>query len=570
MRKVRNQLNISLMWNKTKSHVRKLINPDGSEETNPKNILANIKSFYSKLYTRRSVKTEKEIFDYLYDLNITKLSHEAMTSCEGKLTVKECWNALDSMGNNKSPGNDGFTKEFYLAFFNDLNQYLVDSLNFSLVNGEFSSSQKQAVITLIEKKDRDKRILKNWRPISLIKVDVKIASKALALRVRSVTHELVHSDQTAYVKDRYIGEPIRIVDDILEYTECNQVPGILFSADFEKAFDSIDHTFILVVLEKYGFGPDFINVVKTLFTGAKSCVMNNGHSTGYFPLERGTRQGDPVSAYFFILPLEILFIRIRQNEQKKGICISDHELKVSAYADDANFLVNDIQSLNCLFLTCTDFGHYSSLRLNEEKSEASWIGSNKSNTSKPLSCKWVNLKNDKIKILGCYSSYCKDLSEKYNFLEVINKLKTCLHVWKSKRLTLAGKILIFKTMALSKILYIATMKAPSKLILDELDVIQKEFIWDSKRPKIKHSILIADYSEGGYKNVDIKSKLMSLKLIWIKRLLDDNFHTWKHLAKNFLMPLGDAYLFHSNLSLSDRCLHALNKLPKFYQELINL
>ena len=92
----------------------------------------------------------------------------------------------------------------------------------------------------------------------------------------------------------------------------------------------------------------------------------------------------------------------------------------------------------------------------------------------------VNLKNDKIKILGCYSSYCKDLSEKYNFLEVINKLKTCLHVWKSRGLTLAGKILIFKTMALSKILYIATMKVPSELILDELDVIQKEFIWDSK------------------------------------------------------------------------------------------
>ena len=81
-------------------------------------------------------------------------------------------------------------------------------------------------------------------------------------------------------------------------------------------------------------------------------------------------------------------LEFRQNEQIKGICISDHELKISAYSDDANFLVSDIQSLNCLFLTCTDFGNYSSLRLNEEKSEASWIGNKKSNTSKPLSCKW--------------------------------------------------------------------------------------------------------------------------------------------------------------------------------------
>ena len=222
------------------------------------------------------------------------------------------------------------------------------------------------------------------------------------------------------------------------------------------------------------------------------------------------------------------------------------------------------------FLTCADFGNYSPLRLNEEKSGASWIGRNKFNTSKPLQCKWVNLTSDKIKILGSYSSYCKDLSEKHNFLKVINKLKTCLHVWKSRELTLAEKILIFKPMALSKILYISTMKVPSKLVLEELDPIQKEFIWDSKRPKIKRSILIADYSEGGYKNVDVKSKLMSLKLIWIKRLLDDNFHTWKHLAKIFLIPLGSVFLFHSNLSLSDRCLHTLIKLPTFYQELINL
>ena len=112
----------------------------------------------------------------------------------------------------------------------------------------------------------------------------------------------------------------------------------------------IPKDYILVVLEKFGSGPDFINSVKILFTGVESCVMNSGHSTGYFPLERGTRQGDLV----FILALEILFIGIRENKRIKGICISDHDLKISAYADDANSLVSDIQSVNCLFLTCTE------------------------------------------------------------------------------------------------------------------------------------------------------------------------------------------------------------------------
>ena len=157
------------------------------------------------------------------------------------------------------------------------------------------------------------------------------------------------------MKDRYIGESIRIVDDILKYKECNEVPGILFSADFEKAFDLIDHIFILAVLEKFGLD-------LTLSMRLKPCLLVlELHDEQWllqwiFPLERGTRQGDPFSAYLFILAFEILFLRIRQNEQIKGICISDHELKVSAYADDANFLVSDIQSLNCLFLACADFG----------------------------------------------------------------------------------------------------------------------------------------------------------------------------------------------------------------------
>ena len=110
------------------------------------------------------------------------------------------------------------------------------------------------MITLIEKKGNDKRFLKNWRPISLINIDAKIATKFLAFRIRNVLSSLIHSDQTAYVKGRYIGESVRLIDDILEYTESNDIEVLLFSADFEKAFDSIDHCFMFSVLESFGLG----------------------------------------------------------------------------------------------------------------------------------------------------------------------------------------------------------------------------------------------------------------------------------------------------------------------------
>ena len=86
------------------------------------------------------------------------------------------------MKNGKNPGSDGLTKEFYTAFFGELGLLLLKTFNHSFVKGELSSSQKQAVITLIQKKDRDIKLIKNWRPISLINIVIKIASKAFPFK----------------------------------------------------------------------------------------------------------------------------------------------------------------------------------------------------------------------------------------------------------------------------------------------------------------------------------------------------------------------------------------------------
>ena len=159
---------------------------------------------------------------------------------------------------NKSPGNDGLTKEFYVAFFYLLGPKLLNSFKFAFNLGEVSSSQKQAVITLIEKKERDKRYLKNWRPISLLNVDTKLLSKVLACRIKKVIAMLVSSDQTAYVPRRFIGESVRLTSDLLEYMDYNNLTGYLVTIDIEKAFDSVDHTFLCATLRKFGFGENYI------------------------------------------------------------------------------------------------------------------------------------------------------------------------------------------------------------------------------------------------------------------------------------------------------------------------
>ena len=126
--------------------------------------------------------------------------------------------------------------------------------------GELSNSQKQAIITLLEKKDKDKRKISNWRPISLINVDTKIGSKAIALRLQVILPSIIHYNQNAYVKGKTLFDAIRTIDDVLEYTERYKIDGHMVAIDFQEAFDSVPElrNFLYETLSIFGFGPSFI------------------------------------------------------------------------------------------------------------------------------------------------------------------------------------------------------------------------------------------------------------------------------------------------------------------------
>ena len=138
--------------NKAKSHVCALLTESGNECTEPSQVMTKIKDFYSNLCKRRSTKTEEDCVEYLHTLNTPHLSEAERVSCEGSLTKRECWEALTSMKNGKSPRNDGLAIEFYVCFFNEIFNYLLNALKELFNMGQLSTSQRQAVISLIERK----------------------------------------------------------------------------------------------------------------------------------------------------------------------------------------------------------------------------------------------------------------------------------------------------------------------------------------------------------------------------------------------------------------------------------
>ena len=310
-----------------------MFSSDGNLIANPLKIIKEIEKFYSDLYAADD-DTVYESNPFVQETEIPKLSDNMRNICEGRLSTKECFDCLQSFENNKSPANDGLTVECYKTFWNSIGNLLVDSLNHSYECGELSNAQKQAVITLIEKKGKDKRNICNWWPISLINVDAKIGSKVIATRLQKVLGEIIHFNQNAYVKGRMILDAVRAIDDILEYTERKNISGLLVAIDFQKAFDSIKLSFMVKALSGFNFGPSLTHWIQTFYKNITNTVLNNGYTTTPFQILRGVRQGDPLSPHLFIICLEILAINIRCHKEIQGIVVDNEEIKLEIFADD--------------------------------------------------------------------------------------------------------------------------------------------------------------------------------------------------------------------------------------------
>ena len=172
--------------------------------------------FYEELYTSKSVD-DNDIDNYLHTLDLDNiLSQEEKYFCDQFPSIEECGVAVNNLKCNKSPGLDGLTSEFYKTFWGDIKILFYSALKQIFENKEMSFSQRLAIMTLIHKKG-DKKLLKNYRPISLTNIDYKIIAFVFAKRLQNILDRLISKSQTAYIKGRFIGENARIILDIFEY-----------------------------------------------------------------------------------------------------------------------------------------------------------------------------------------------------------------------------------------------------------------------------------------------------------------------------------------------------------------
>ena len=226
---------------------------DGSIVPSPADSCLSFSSLYSSLFTSSPADPVAQQ-ELLSNVSSTLSPGQAL-ECEGSLTLDECHKALIGMAHRKAPGLDGFPMEFYVKFWSILGSDLVDVLNSCYRSGSLSLSQRRGIITLSFNKG-DRLDARNWRPISLLNIDYKIAARAIAGRLLKVIHLVVEKDQTCGVPGRYIGENVAFLRDVSYATTFNS-PVAILSLDQEKAFDRVDWGFMLSTLRTMGFGGVF-------------------------------------------------------------------------------------------------------------------------------------------------------------------------------------------------------------------------------------------------------------------------------------------------------------------------
>ncbi len=530
-----------------------------------KDIIEEITYFYQSLYKSKR-PNRNLVMNYLNDTQIMHTLGEIdREMCDQNISVNECKSVLKHMKNNKSPGLDGLPIEFYKTFWDLISDFLLEVYNESLINGELSYSQRTAIMSPIFKKN-DRRYLKNYRPISLTTSDYKILAFVLARRLQRVLDKIISTTQGAYVKKRFIGCNIRLIEDLIDYADKLNDDSMILFLDFEKAFDTVEWNFMYETLKRFNFGNTFIRWVETLYTNAKIRVKNNGWISEDISVERGIRQGCPVSALLFILVVEILAINIKMNENIRGLEVQTHnekrQVKISQYADDGHVLLYDMASLDNTLHTITEFTKMAGPKLNLDKCELI-----------PLKGEIVehpNIKSVKnAKCLGIWVGKDKHINDDKNWNEKVEKIKKSLQIWKTRNLTLFGKTTIIKMLGMPKATYSATNTSIPKDAISSLDTVFYDFLWQG-RDKIKRTEIIGNILEGGIAMTDTLSFFEALKAAWIIRYFQsiEVNSQWSVLMKYYIDSFGKNNIILHMTFRNEKEFPYMNTITPFYREVI--
>uniref|UniRef100_A0A670JC67 Reverse transcriptase domain-containing protein n=2 Tax=Podarcis muralis TaxID=64176 RepID=A0A670JC67_PODMU len=491
---------------------------EGKMVQKPEEIRKCFHRYFKELYAQGPQK-ESEIDQFLKTNGLPKITQDKRSILNSTITSQEIEGAIQNMQLGKSPGPDGLTSKYYKTLKDYLIQPLLEVCNQIMEGKKTPESWKEAFITLIPKVETEKNQLKNYRPISLLNVDYKIFADILASRLKKVLNEVIHKDQAGFLPGRHLYENTRNIIDILELLQTNRnTRAVLIFIDAEKAFDNISWLFMKKNLEGMGVGRGFENGIQAIYSEQKAKLIVNNVVSEEFKIEKGTRQGCPLSPLLFISVLEVLLNMIREDRRVQGIEVGVKQYKLKAFADDLVLTLQEPEpSTKRALELISEFGRVAGFKLNKQKTKVLTKNLTPTETEGFQRETELNVVK-KVKYLGINLS-SKNLNLfKDNYEKCWLEVKKDLEIWSRLKLSLLGRIAAIKMNVLPKMLFLfQTLQ-----IVDRVECFGKwqkdisRFVWQGKKPRIKFKILTDSKERGGFALPDLRLYYEAAAFCWLK------------------------------------------------------
>lgn len=502
-----------LKGRRVKTKIPLLIHPHTSIPlSDPQDIADAFSAYYGDLYNlHRDPHTlqpsQTDIDNFLQNLKLPTLTDDQLTDLNAPFTPQEIKTTIESLPNGKAPGPDGMTGEYYKQYAPQLVPHLTELFNHAASSSSFSKEYLSALVITLPKPGKASNVPQNFRPISLLNLDLKIYAKTIATRLIQIMPMLIHPDQSGFTKGRQSSDATRRMINIIHQAEITGTPSLLLSLDAEKAFDRVHWTYLHTVLKKFGFQGTILNAIMALYSNPEAQVYTEGMLSRPFPITNGTRQGCPLSPIIFNLLMEPLAEHIRSHPNISGLITGNVHHKISLFADDVILiLTNPSGSLAEVQKLLNWFSSVSYYKVNTSKSFILDVNidatmKNLLQTQYPFA--WATTD---ITYLGIHLPRTTKNLYSCNFPPLLQTIQAANQQIAKHELSWTGRLAAFKMICLPQLLYyFRTIPIPLPTrFFRSLQTLFNRFLWNGKRPRCAHSKLTKHKLAGGMGSIDFE------------------------------------------------------------------
>ncbi|KAH9089964.1 hypothetical protein Ae201684P_014719 [Aphanomyces euteiches] len=353
-----------------KTVFKELVDVNGNIVSNQQGMSGVLVDYYKDLFAAPEVlRPGDEVSSFLTPLTRHKqLPEQAQQELSAPLRANEFYHAIRHSSSNSAPGPNALPFEVLKLAPHKWSLVLELLFTHQLhSHPRLTPMQLVSTLVLLHKKG-PKSQAKNYRPISLLNTDVKILTSILAYRLQRHIRHIIHPDQQGFIRRSNIQTNIARLDDMLHHIKLHSPSSMVALLDFEKAFDRVDHAYLLRVLRHYGFPETFVDMVRVLYSGRKSRILVNGFLSKPVHISRGVLQGDPLSPLLFVIALEPMCQLLRQHSNY-GIKCGDRYHTGSYFADDSQLYAANETCLHRQLALVRTFCDKSGFRLNVDKTQ---------------------------------------------------------------------------------------------------------------------------------------------------------------------------------------------------------